>query len=118
MKLDAHKNIRTVEALLGEEDDLGGYAYAIALLQFAAMALGYMAVITLDKVEGGGNGLSKIAGVLADAGLWLLLIPLGWYVGAMIVMRACPPKTAQQIIAWSGSLLAVVIVVLMVLSVF
>jgi hypothetical protein len=101
-----------------DEDNLGSSTFAITLLQFSSLALGYMTVTILNKVEGGEDGLSGIANGLANAGLWVLLIPLVWYVAATIVARVCGENLARQVIGWTGGVLTLCIILVLVLSVF
>ena len=101
MKMEIRANAEVAEAPVGDEN-LSGYTYAIAFLHFGALALGYMSVTILSKVEGGERGLSEIADYLAGAELWVFLVPLVWWLATTTVMEVCPPRLARQIVNWTG----------------
>jgi hypothetical protein len=115
MKTNVCEPTRTARVAVSG-DDLGGYVYALALVQFAALALGYMSVTILDKVEGGASGLSQIAGGLVGAGMWMFLVPLIWFLAAMATLEICPRTAARHIVRWTGGLLTLGIIAILVLA--
>ena len=104
-------------AIANSDENLVGNAYAMALLQFALLALGLMTVTILDKVEGGESGLSMMAVHLMKAGLLVFLVPLVWSFFAIVVAAFCPADRARRIISITGSTLVFLIIGIVALSI-
>jgi hypothetical protein len=92
------------------ETDLSGGIYALALSQFAVLALGMMAVTILTKVGGGETGPTAMAVVLMRIGLWTFLLPLGWTIIALVVASFCSKRSTGEVILSTGCGIVLLIV--------
>ncbi|MEX1119321.1 MAG: hypothetical protein WEB60_11070 [Terrimicrobiaceae bacterium] len=93
-----------------------GYAYALAIAQFATLALGLMAVSILTKVDGGERGVSAIAAGLMNIGLLAFLAPLAWIIFALVIVSCRPEKQARRVVSSTGVALILLIVATIWLS--
>lgn len=80
----------------------------IAITQAVFVALGTMAVIVLTKADpANADSLASLRLFFADRGLWLLLIPVIWFLTAQLIVRQKP--STERAANSSGILIAVLI---------
>jgi hypothetical protein len=81
----------------------------IAITQAVFVALGTMAMIVLSKADPDSvDSFDRLRGFLASQGLWLLLIPVAWFITAQFLVRRKPgvePAANGSGIAIAGALL-------------
>ena len=84
----------------------------LALTQFAFLALGTLAMIAISRVQGADpSQAAAIRAFLAHHAIWLLAIPLAWWVIASVAENLVRNAFALRVIQASGVLLAIAIAV-------
>ncbi len=80
----------------------------IAITQGVFVALGTMAMIVLTKADpASADSLATVRAFFAKQGLWLLLIPVVWFLTAQLLVRQKP--STERAANSSGIALAVLI---------
>lgn len=85
-------------------------ANVIALTQFVFVALGSAAVIALSRAQGYNTSpLQDMRMFAASNALWLLAIPLFWWVLAQVALNVGKGPLTQRVVQTTGILLSAAI---------